>query len=82
MLSNESMRRKVDIFGWNPSIEDGDNTEEGEEAEILFIHSSILTASKQNLVKSKFPWIDMFNHKGPALINVMCDITVRVFEHL
>ena len=32
-------------------IEDGDKTEEGEEAEIFIIHNSSLAVSKQNLVK-------------------------------
>ena len=36
-------------------IEDGDYTEEGEGAEILVVHESIIEASKQNLVKRKFP---------------------------
>ena len=37
------------------SIEDGDETEEIEGAEILVIHDASLAASKQNLVKLKFP---------------------------
>ena len=37
------------------AIEDGDDTEEGEGAEILVIHESSIEAFKQNLVKRKFP---------------------------
>ena len=36
------------------AIEDGDETEEGEEAEIFVIYDSSLVASKQNHVKKKF----------------------------
>ena len=43
-------------------LEDGENTEELEEAEILVIHDSSLVASKKNLVNRKFPYIDTFNH--------------------
>ena len=37
------------------AIEDVDDTEEGEGAELLVIHKSSIEASKQNLVKRKFP---------------------------
>ena len=63
-------------------IEDGDKTEEGEELEILVIHNSSLTASKQNLIKSQLSYIDTFYHEGPAMIHAMRNITVRLFEHL
>ena len=63
-------------------IEDGDNTEKGEEAEILVMHDSSLKASKQNLGKRNFSFIDMFDHEGPAVINAMRDLTVGAFEHL
>ena len=43
-------------------LEDGDNTKEVEEAEILVIHDSSLVSSKKNLVNRKFPYIDTFNH--------------------
>ena len=38
--------------------------------------------SKKNLVKRKLPLIDTFDHEGPALVNVMRDLTSRVFDHL
>ena len=38
--------------------------------------------TKQNLMKMKSPYINTFDHKGPAVISAMCDITVGVFEHL
>ena len=37
------------------TIEDSDETEEGEEAEILVIYDSSFAASKKNLVNRKFP---------------------------
>ena len=43
-------------------IEDGDETEKGEESEILVIYYSSLVASKQNLVKKQFPYINTFDH--------------------
>ena len=46
------------------------------------IQSSSLAASKQNLVKRKFPWIDNFDHEGPPVINVIHDLKFIVFEHL
>ena len=42
----------------------------------------ILVESKQNLVKRKFPYIDMFEHEGPKFISAMRNLTVGVFEHL
>ena len=64
------------------SIEDGDETEEGEEVEILVVYDSSLAASKQILVMRKFPYIDTFDHEGPAVISSMLNLTVVVFEHL
>ena len=62
-------------------IEDGDKTEEGEESEMLIIHDSILAASKQNLLKRRFRYIDMFDHEGPTIIRAMRDLTVGVFKY-
>ena len=39
-------------------------------------------ASKQNLVKRQFPYIDTFDQEEPVVINAMRDLTVGVFEHL
>ena len=39
-------------------------------------------ASKEKLIKSQFPYIDMFDHEGPVVINAMRDLTVGVFENL
>ena len=64
------------------AIEYCDKTEEGEEAEILVIYDSSLAASKQNLVKRKFPYIDTFDHEGPTVVGALYDLTVGVFEHL
>ena len=64
------------------AIEDGDETEEGEDAEILVVYDSILAVSKQNPVKRKFPNIDTFDHEGPVFISAMHDLTVGVFDHL
>ena len=63
-------------------MEGGDNTDKGEEAEILVIHDSILAAAKQNLVKRKLLFIDTFNQEGSAFISAMRNLTVGVFEHL
>ena len=63
-------------------IEDGDDTEKVEESEILVVYDSSLAASKKNLIKRQFPYIDTFDHEGPVVINVMRNLTVRVFEHL
>ena len=63
-------------------IEDSDETEEGEESEILVVYDSSLAAFNKNLVKRKFPYIDMFDHEGPAVISAIRDLTVGVFEHL
>ena len=62
-------------------IEDRDETEKGEEEEILVVYESSLAASKQNLVKMQFPYIDTFDHEGPVVINAMRNLTVGVFEH-
>ena len=63
-------------------IEEGDKTEEGEDAEILIIHDKILAATKQKVFKRKFPYINMFNHQGLAVVCVMLNLTSGVFEHL
>ena len=39
-------------------------------------------ASKQNLVKRKFPYINTFDHGGPAVASAMRDLTIGVFEYL
>ena len=46
------------------------------------MHDKILTATKKNLVKSNFTYIDMFDHQGPTVVHAMRDLTSRVFEHL
>ena len=73
-------------MGLNPEIylyitEDGGYTEEREEAEILVICNSILTAYKQNFVKRKFSYINTFDHEGPAVVSAMHNLTSGVFEH-
>ena len=59
-----------------------DDTEEVEESEILFIYTSILAASKQNLVKKKFPYIKTFDYEGPTVLSSMRNLTGGVFDHL
>ena len=39
-------------------------------------------ASKQNLVKRKFPYYGLFGHEGPVVVSAMRDITSEVFERL
>ena len=64
------------------TLEDGDDTVEGEETEICLVYDSTLTVYRQNLIKRKFPYIDTFNHEIPAVVNNMLDLTRGVFEHL
>ena len=64
------------------AIYDTDETEEGEGSEILFIHNSNLAVSKQNLVKRNFPYINTFDHEGPALVSAMRDLIFWVIENL
>ena len=45
------------------------------------MHNKSLTATKKNLVKKKFPFIDTFNNTGLTVVRVMHDLTVRLFEH-
>ena len=63
-------------------LEDSDETEEVEESYILVVHNSSLAVYKQNLVKRKFPYIDIFDHGKPAVFNAMPDLTSGLFEHL
>ena len=60
-------------------IEDCDETEEGEEAEILVIYDSSFAASKKNLVNRKFPYIDTFNNEVPVVISALRKLTDGVF---
>ena len=73
-------------FGIEPvirfyAIEDGDDTEKGEEPEILVVCDASLLASKKNLVKMQFLYINTFDHEGPIVIITMRNLTVGVFEH-
>ena len=63
-------------------LEDSDETSEGEEAEILVVHDSSLLVSKQNLVKRKFLYIDMFDHEGPAVVNAMRELNAECLSTL
>ena len=64
------------------TLEDGDETSEGEESGILVVYNSNLGVSKQNLVKRKLTYIDTLNHEGNAVVNTMSYRTNGVFEHL
>ena len=64
------------------AIEDGYETEEVEEAEIIVVYDSSIGASKQNLVNKMFPYINTFDHEGPAFFSAMRDLPVGVFENL
>ena len=64
------------------TLEDSDETEEWEEAEIVVFHDSSFTLSKQNLVKRKLPYIDTFDDEEPIVVNTRCDLTSGVFDHL
>ena len=63
-------------------IEDGGETEDGEESEILVIQDWSFAASKQNLAKRNFSYINMLNCEGPAVVNTVFDLTSGVFRHL
>ena len=39
-------------------------------------------ATKQNLVKRNFPYINTFDHQGSIVVCAMHDLTVGVFEHI
>ena len=64
------------------TLEDGDGTAEGGEAETFVVHDSNLAVFKQNLVKRKFPYINTLDSEVPAVVSVMRDLTVGVSEHL
>ena len=61
------------------ALEDGDDTEEVKESEILVIHDSSLAAYNQKFVKRKFSFINTFDHEGPAEVSAMGNLTSRVF---
>ena len=58
--------------------EEDDKTKEVEEAKILVIHDSSLSAYKKNLLKRKFPYINKFDHDGLSGVGAMYDLTIRV----
>ena len=39
-------------------------------------------ATKKNLIKREFPYINTFDHDGPAVIIAMRDLMVVVFEQI
>ena len=80
LLRDKTVELDPDIHFY--AIENVDDTEEVEESEILAVYDSGLAASKQNLVKRKFNYINTFDHEKPAVISAMRDQTVGVFEHL
>ena len=61
------------------TLEDSDETEEWEEAEIVVFHDSSFTLSKKNLVKRKVRYINTFDHEGSTVVNAMRDLTSGVF---
>ena len=61
------------------ALEDGDDTEEVKESEILVINDSSLAAYNQKFVKRKFSFINTFDHEGPAEVSAMGNLTIRVF---
>ena len=63
-------------------IEDDDETEEGEAVEIFVTHNSRIAASNNIIAKQNFPYYDIFNHEGPAVLSAIRDLTIRLFEHL
>ena len=63
-------------------LEDGDKIEEGAASETLVIHNSSLAVSTQTFKKSKFPYIDTFDHEGPAVVITIHNLTSRGFDHL
>ena len=69
-----------DIHSYN--IEGGDENVEGEESEILVVHGSNLAVSKQNFITRKFPYIDTFDHEGPAVLIAIYDLNSEVFENI
>ena len=46
------------------------------------MHDKSLASTKQNLVKSKFPFINMFDHQLINVVHAMCDLKVGGFEQL
>ena len=60
-------------------IEGGDKTDKLEESEVLIMHDKSLVTTKKNLVKRKFPYINMFDHHGPDLVFAMRNLTVGFF---
>ena len=41
-----------------------------------------MCCKKQNIVKRQFPYIGMFDHEEPMVINAMQNLTARFLEHL
>ena len=72
----------IDPYIFFYEIEEDDKTKEVEEAEILIIHNQSLTETKQNIIKKKFPYIDMFGCQGSSVVRAIRDLTVGVIKHL
>ena len=62
-------------------LEDGDETVEGEESEILFLRDSSLAVYKQNIFKSKFPYIKRLIMRNPQY-HAMCGLHSGVFDRI
>ena len=77
---NKHLGLETDI--WFYAIKYGDETEKGEESEILVIHDPSLAAYKQTLLKRKLSYIDTFDHEGPAVVSAMRKLTSGVFDPL
>ena len=72
----------IDIEIISYELEYGDKAEEGKQPEILITQDKILAASKQNLVKMRFPYIDMFDREVPAVVSAMFNLTSGLFEQI
>ena len=46
------------------------------------MHYLRLMATNQNLIKIKFPYIDVFDHQVHAVVRAMRGLTVRLIEHI
>ena len=53
-----------------------------EKNQISFSFTTKYWRKLRKIFRSKFPRINTFNHERPTMVNAMCDLTVRLFDHM
>ena len=63
-------------------VEDDDKYDSGNDAVIHLKINKASTDTKQNINKLTFPVMKYFDHQGPKIVRMLCEMMVSLFERL